>query len=238
MLKVSKAIIFATMNPELIRLSNKIQKERSEQRENEGIDYPDHFSLESVRERLGEYDTTNEPNIQALADVMIMLCVRPVELRTLHIANGKVTCYVNSRGQQDFSRVFRSMEKDEKRVKQLLTWIQNVISSGQLKDPGKPGAKWFNTFLKRNEFLPETGKPLLPKYLHNLGAVFAVVSHGAKNLLEAITIAEEALRHSLNNHASPMKNYTIVNFWLRGQPYNQDRKSTRLNSSHTDISRM
>ena len=58
------------------------------------------------------------------------------------------------------------MEKDEKQVKQLLIWIQNAISSGQLKDPGKPGAKWFNTFLKRNEFLPETGKSLLPKYLH------------------------------------------------------------------------
>jgi hypothetical protein len=102
MLKASKAIISATLDPELIHLSNKIQKERSEQRENEGIDYPDHFSLESVKERLGEYDTTNKPNIQALADIMIMLCVRPAELRTLHIANGKITCYVNSRGQQDF----------------------------------------------------------------------------------------------------------------------------------------
>ena len=95
-LKASKAIISATLDPKLIRLSNKIQKERSEQRENEGIDYPDHFSLESVRERLGEYNTTNKPNIQALANIMIMFCVRPAELRTLHIANGKVTCYVNS----------------------------------------------------------------------------------------------------------------------------------------------
>jgi hypothetical protein len=95
-LKASKAIFSATLDLELIRISNKIQKERSEQRENEGIDYSDYFSLESVRERLGEYDTTNEPNIQALADVIIMLCVHPVELRTLHIANGKVTCYVNS----------------------------------------------------------------------------------------------------------------------------------------------
>ena len=42
-LKASKAIISATLDPELIRLSNKIQKERSEQREKEGIDYPEHF---------------------------------------------------------------------------------------------------------------------------------------------------------------------------------------------------
>src|SRR4051794_17663839 len=43
MLKASKAIISATLDLELIHLSNKIQKERSEQCENEGIDYPDHF---------------------------------------------------------------------------------------------------------------------------------------------------------------------------------------------------
>ncbi|CAG8633660.1 521_t:CDS:2 [Rhizophagus irregularis] len=42
-------------------------------------------------------------------------------------------------------------------------------------------------------------------------AVFAVVSHGAKNLSEAMTIASEGLRHSPDNHASPAKNYTI---WL------------------------
>jgi len=50
--------------------------------------------------------------------------------------------------------VFRSLEKDEERAKQLLTWIQDAISSGQLKDPGKPGALWFNIFLKKmNSFL-------------------------------------------------------------------------------------
>ncbi|CAG8718578.1 6561_t:CDS:2 [Rhizophagus irregularis] len=35
------------------------------------------------------------------------------------------------------------------------------------------------------------------------GAVFAVVSNCAKNLLEAMTIASEALRHSSDNYASP-----------------------------------
>ncbi|RGB21994.1 hypothetical protein C1646_776858 [Rhizophagus diaphanus] len=61
-----------------------------------------------------------------------------------------------------------------------------------------------------NEFLPKTGKPLLPSSLRKLGAVFAVVAHGAKNLSEAMSIASEALRHAPGNHTSPAKNYTIA----------------------------
>ena len=117
--------------------------------------------------------------------------------------------------------MFRSLEKDEERAKQLLTWIQNAISSKQLKDPGKPGALWFNTFLKKDEFLPEVGKPLLPSSLRNLGAVFAVAIHGSKNLSKAGTISDEALRHLPDNHVFPSKRYTIVNFRRRGEPYNQ-----------------
>ena len=84
-----------------------------------------------------------------------------------------------------------------------------------------PGVKWFNTFLKKDRFLPETGKPLLPSYLRKLEAVFAVVSNGVKNLSEAMTIASQALRHSPDNHASLAQNYTIVNYRLRGEPYHQ-----------------
>ncbi len=103
----------------------------------------------------------------------------------------------------------------------MLIWIQEAISSGQLRDPGVPRVKWFNTFLKKDRFLPETGKSLLPGSLRKLGAVFAVVSYGAKNLSEAMTIAGQALRHNPDNHASPAKNYTIVNYRKRGQPHDQ-----------------
>ena len=99
--------------------------------------------------------------------------------------------------------MFRSLEKNGERARQLLTWIQDSITTGQLRDPGVPGVKWFNTFLKKDRFLPETGKLLLPRYLRKLGAVFAVVTHGAKNLSNAMTIASEALCHSPDNHASP-----------------------------------
>ncbi|GBB94335.1 hypothetical protein RclHR1_23360002 [Rhizophagus clarus] len=217
----SKKIISATFIPDTTRSANIIQKGNRLLRENEGIDYPDHFSLESVKERLNSYDVSNKPDKQALADVMIMLCICPAEIKDLRISNGNVTGYGKNWGQQDIPRVFRSLEKNEERAKQLLIWIQEAITSGQLKDPGKPGVLWFNTFLKKDEFLPEVGKPLLPSSLHKLGAVYAVVSHGAKNLSEAMTIASEALRHSPDNHTSPAKNYTIVNYRLRGEPYNQ-----------------
>ncbi|CAG8645814.1 hypothetical protein C2G38_2226403 [Gigaspora rosea] len=166
-LNASEKIISATLNPEVTRLSNKVQKERSEQRENEGIDFSDHFSLESVKERLNLYDVSNIPDKQALADVMIMLCIRPAKIKNLRISNGAVTGYAKNRGQQDIPRV----------------------------DPGKLGSTYLSAFLKKDEFIPETEsrKPLLPSSLRKLGAVFAVVSNGAKNLSEAMTIASQAL---------------------------------------------
>ncbi|GET02572.1 hypothetical protein GLOIN_2v1761875 [Rhizophagus clarus] len=86
-LNAPKEIISATLIPEITRASNKIQQERTEQRKNEGLHYPDHFSLESVKERLDAYDVSNTPDKQALADVMIMLCIRPAEIKNLRIAN-------------------------------------------------------------------------------------------------------------------------------------------------------
>ncbi len=81
----------------------------------------DHFLLESVKERLDEYNVSNISNKQALADVMIMLCIHPAKIKNLRIFNGGVTGYVKNRGAQDIPRVFRSLEKNEKRARQLLT---------------------------------------------------------------------------------------------------------------------
>ena len=89
-------IISATKIPEITRASNKIQQKRTEQRKNEGLHYPDHFSLESVKERLDLYVVSNTPDKQALADVMIMLCIHPAEIKNLRIANGGVTGYAKN----------------------------------------------------------------------------------------------------------------------------------------------
>ncbi|CAG8856613.1 29915_t:CDS:2, partial [Gigaspora margarita] len=133
-LNVQETIISAILNLEITRSSNKIQKEHSKKRKNEEIDFPDHFSLESVKERLDLYD--------ALADVMIMLCIRPAEIKNLRITNRGVTGYAKNRGQQDIPRVFRSLEKNEERAKELLTWIQEAIVSRQLRYPGKLGSMY------------------------------------------------------------------------------------------------
>jgi len=55
--------------------------------------------------------------------------------------------------------------------------------------------------------------------LHKLGAIFAVVTHRAKNLSEAMSIVSKALRHAPRNHISLAKNYIIVNYRKRGQSY-------------------
>jgi hypothetical protein len=94
-LSASEKIISATFNPDITRSANKIQKEKHLLRENEEIN---HFALESVKERLGEYDVSNVPDLQTLADVMIMLCIRPAEIKTLRISNGSVTGYAKNRG--------------------------------------------------------------------------------------------------------------------------------------------
>ena len=87
-LNAPEKIISATKILEITRASNKIQQERTEQCKNEGLYYLDHFSLESVKERLDLYAVSNTPDKQALADVMIMLCIRPAEIKNLCIANG------------------------------------------------------------------------------------------------------------------------------------------------------
>jgi hypothetical protein len=97
-LNAPEKIISATLIPEITRASNKIQQERTEQRKNEGIHFPNHFSLESVMERLDLYDVSNAPDKQALADMMIMLCIRPAEIKNLRISNGGITGYAKNRG--------------------------------------------------------------------------------------------------------------------------------------------
>ncbi|RGB31354.1 hypothetical protein C1646_764151 [Rhizophagus diaphanus] len=179
-LNAPEKIISATKILEITKESNKIQKECNEQCKNEGIDFPDHFSLESVKERLDEYNVSNMPDKQALAD-------------------------------------------NEEQARQLLTLIQEAISSGQLRDPRKPGSIYLSRFLKKEEFISEmeSYKPLLPSSLRKLGSVFASIAHGPKNPSKANTYTSEALRHSSDNHASPSKRYTIVNMRKRGELYNQ-----------------
>ncbi|KAF0434159.1 hypothetical protein F8M41_004931 [Gigaspora margarita] len=123
------AIVEATKFPDITEEANKIQRDNQKKAEANRIDYPDHFTLESVRERLDGYDVSTLPNLQALADVIVMLCIHLAELTTLCITDAGVTGYAKNQGQPDIPRKFRSMEKNQERARELLTWIQNAISS-------------------------------------------------------------------------------------------------------------
>ena len=104
-----------------------------------------------------------------------------------------------------------------------------------LRDPGKPGSTYLSAFLKKEEFIPKPYKPLLPSSLCKLGAVFAVVASGIRNLSKANTIASQALRHSPNNHTAPSDRYTIVNFRRRGNLMIRQRHSSSLmKTDHID----
>ena len=127
-LNASLEIIEATKFPDITEDANKIQSVNRKKAEAKRIDYPDEFTLESVKERLDAYDIKTLPDYQALADVMVMLCIRPpAELKTLRITDAGVTGYAKNRGQPDIPRKFRSMEKNQERAKELLTWIQRAI---------------------------------------------------------------------------------------------------------------
>ncbi|CAG8754086.1 2789_t:CDS:2, partial [Cetraspora pellucida] len=65
---ISRILVETSSNAIVTRLSNKVQKEHSEQYKNEEIDFPDHFLLESVKKKLDEYDVSNISNKQALAN--------------------------------------------------------------------------------------------------------------------------------------------------------------------------
>uniref|UniRef100_U9UQU6 Uncharacterized protein n=1 Tax=Rhizophagus irregularis (strain DAOM 181602 / DAOM 197198 / MUCL 43194) TaxID=747089 RepID=U9UQU6_RHIID len=99
--------------------------------------------------------------------------------------------------------IVRSLEKDEERAKQLLIWIQNAISSEELRDPEKPGSTYLNAFLKKDKFILKPYDLLLPSSLRKLGSVFAGITHIPKNPSKFNTYAREALQHLPDNHVSP-----------------------------------
>ena len=73
--------IEATYVPDIIYASNKKQRELQELHEDKGFDCPDFFTFEKVQERLQKCD----PSMQNLIDIMIMLCMRPADVKGLCI---------------------------------------------------------------------------------------------------------------------------------------------------------
>ena len=180
---------------------NKIQQERTEKRLADPGKTPDHFTFEKVLRRLQNIDTSKIPSMQDLVDVIVMLSMRPAEVSSLQIINYKpdsedppawykagYSWYCTGcRKQRDKPMPMRllSMEKDPERARELLTWIQDAIKAGKLRDPvytetGKrnnvPFAKFIKS-LKTNQDKDE----ITPEVLRKIGAKHALMVHAGPN---------------------------------------------------------
>ncbi|CAG8802346.1 8726_t:CDS:1, partial [Dentiscutata erythropus] len=179
--------------------SNKIQKEQTEQDvANNQLKIPPHFSLEKGLKRIQNIDTTKDPLLQDLADVIVMLCMRPTEVSSLQIDHYEVdlsnpsawykngyfwycTGYAKNKGENKDNpepRPFLSMEKNPERARALLIWIQEAIKAGKLSDPtfsknGKRNTRAFSKFLKPYK--------ITPKILRKIGGKHACRVHGGPN---------------------------------------------------------
>ena len=68
------------------------------------IGLPPEFSLDNLCQRLNSYDLSKKPDKQALADVMVALCMRPAEVTKLRINDYGVTGFVKNRGESGAPR--------------------------------------------------------------------------------------------------------------------------------------
>ncbi|RHZ47838.1 hypothetical protein Glove_566g31 [Diversispora epigaea] len=217
----SDEVIDATKDRYITEESNRLQKMRRKILTHQKLDSPDHFTPEVILERLQGYRISDSPTEQALADIITMLCMRPAEVTTLRIANGHVMGYAKGRGiDKGEPRKFRSMEKDEKRACELFTWIQKAIANGVLRDPGIPGIKWFNSFLKPYGIKPSD--------LRELGANYTAMIHEPENPGQRLNIMREALRHN-PRYVSPVKHYARVPYRAIGcEPVHKTPKGSPI----------
>ena len=135
-----------------------------------------------------------------LADVVVILSMRPVEVRSLQINYYELdssnilswykesyswycTGYLKSRGEKKKNpepRPFLSMEKNPERARELLTWIQDAIKAGKLRDPVYTESETRNAW-PFNEFLKQEPYRTKPKNLRDYGAKHAFRIHSGKN---------------------------------------------------------
>jgi len=209
-----------TKDKDLIQDSNKIQKERTKKRMANPDRIPIHFSLANVSKRLQNIDTSKIPTKEDLADVIVMLSMRPGEVRSLQINHYELdpsnipawykegyswycTGYLKNKGEKKKNpepRPFLSMEKNPERARELLTWIRDAIKAKKLRDPvftesGTRNAWPFNEFLKQEPYRT------IPKKLRDYGSKHASRIHGGKNptpqhlkLLSRIALRQESDR--------------------------------------------
>src|SRR6185312_9778804 len=116
------------------------------------------------------------------------------------------TGYIKNKGEAKNNsepRPFLSMEKNPERARELLTWIQNAIAIGKLRDPvysinGKRSTGVFSKFLKPYG--------ITAKRLRKIGGKHASRVHGGQNptLQHLAFLSRIAMRHKMDRHDSGM----------------------------------
>src|SRR5581483_4958265 len=203
---------------ELIQDSNKIQKKRTKKRMANPDRIPKHFFLANVQKRIQNMDVSKTSTRKDLADVIVMLSMRPAEIRSLQINyyepdpsnipawykegySWYCTGYLKNKGEKKKNpppRLFLSIEKNPERARELLTWIRDAIKAGKLRDPvytrsGTRNAWPFNEFLKQEPYRTK------PKNLRDYGSKHASRIHSGKKptpqhlkLLSRIAMRQES----------------------------------------------
>ncbi|RIB23782.1 hypothetical protein C2G38_2288261 [Gigaspora rosea] len=206
---------------EVTRAFNEIQKRQLEQRLPILPKTPKHFSLEEGLRRIQNINTTKIPTMQDLADVIMMLSMRPAEVATLRIIHYEAGesnppewykpgyswyCieYIKNKGEAKNNpkpQQFLSMEKNPERAKELLTWIQDAIATRKLRDPvysisGKRNTGVFSKFLKPYS--------ITAKRLRKIGGKHASRVHGGQNPTSQHLelLSRIAMRHNIGRFDS------------------------------------
>jgi hypothetical protein len=126
-----------------------------------------------------------------------------------------------------------SMEKDPERARELLTWIQDAIKAGKLRDPvytetekrnNVPFAKFIKS-LKTNQDKVE----ITPKLLRKIGAKYASVVYAGPNPTpqHLDNLSEIALRHKINR-LDAGKNYALGDLESKKEPKSEPETSDGL----------
>ncbi|RIB00542.1 hypothetical protein C2G38_2302969 [Gigaspora rosea] len=207
-------------DPKLIQESNKIQKKQTMKRMANPDRIPTHFSLANVSKRIQNMDVSKIPTREDLVDIIVMLSMRPAEVRSLRINHYEpdhsnipawykdsyswyCTGYLKSRGEKKKNpepRPFLYMEKNPERARELLTWIQDAIKAKKLSDPVFTGKGTRNAWPFK-EFLKQEPYRTIPKKLRDYGSKHASRIHGGKKptpqhlkLLSRIAMRQESDR--------------------------------------------
>ncbi|CAG8639709.1 23043_t:CDS:2 [Cetraspora pellucida] len=171
---------------------------------------PKHFFLEEGLRRIQNINTTKIPTMQDLADVIIILSMRPVEVDTLRIIyyepgeSNPPKWYIKNKEEAKNNpepQQFLSMEKNPECAKELLTWIQDSITTRKLYNPvysinGKCNTGVFSKFLKSYSITAKRFRKIEGKHVSRV--------HDGQNPTSQHLefLSRVAIRHKMDRHNS------------------------------------